>query len=206
MAETKTAAPFLIKYATGADDGAHLEYLGTTRRIRDQDEQPGYGELHLVAYLELLLDTDYRLTEGWWFAGDLASGHGRSVLSTHPDATSGDEFLDLVVELLMLIRGLPNLACTREDAKSETDWHKKFRAKNVNAQYPGSLAGCLDLDGHEAILDALKVLLSLDHDAALKLTQNSELSPVVLTQDSVALLFEHALHASLHLDLSLIHI
>ena len=138
VAETKTAAPFLIKYATGADDGAHLEYLGTTRRIRDQDEQPGYGELHLVAYLELLLDTDYRLTEGWWFAGDLASGQGRSVLSTHPNATSGDEFLDLVVELLMLIRGLPNLARTREDAKSETDWHKKFRAKNVNAQYLGS--------------------------------------------------------------------
>jgi hypothetical protein len=119
------------------------------------------------------------------------------VTSTIDSGGLNNDAVEYAVELLLMLRVLPQLPRDRAAALNASEW-SRLHACSESAQYPGDLGELLSGGDHVTIQSALMSLLRVGESGFSQLTGNGAHQPVVVTDDGVARLFEHALHFSLY--------
>jgi hypothetical protein len=119
------------------------------------------------------------------------------VTSTIDSGDLNNDAVEQAVELLMMLRVLPQLPRDRAAGLHASEW-SRLHSKSESAQYLGDLGELLSGDDHVTIKSALMSLLRVGESGFNLLTGNGAHQPVVVTDDGVARLFEHALHFSLY--------
>ena len=163
--------------------------------------------LFLPRHLANVLDTYWEVFKGFDPAASWTKHPARTqtgatsipgpVTSTIDSGDLNNDAVEQAVELLMMLRVLPQLPRDRAAGLHASEW-SRLHSKSESAQYPGDLGELLSGDDHVTIKSALMSLLRVGESGFSQLTGNGAHQPVVVTDDGVARLFEHALHFSLY--------
>ena len=99
----------------------------------------------------------------------------------------------MVDELLLLLRLLPKLCDTRADANAAAEWSRKAQVPSESEVHcPRTLEQLLDVDGHNVVFDALKLLLCMGQLAAVDVTNNNNFS-ICMSEEGIASMFSMTL-------------